>query len=54
MHLITQLFQRLFKAADLSITLSAFFYKTLRQYFCMMDKNDILWSWVKDLMGWAH
>ena len=49
-----QLFQWVFKAADFSITLDAFFYKTLRRSFSMEDKNDILWSWVKDLMGCAQ
>ena len=32
----------LIKAADLSRTLSVFLYKTLQQYFSMVDKNDIL------------
>ena len=44
----------LIKAADLSRTLSVFLYKTLQQYFSMVDKNDILWSWAKDLMGSAQ
>ena len=52
LHLIMQLFQSVFKAADLSCTLSTFFYKTfLQQCFSIVDKNDILWSWTNNLMG---
>ena len=34
-----QLFQWVFKATDLLITLSAYFYNILQQHFSMMDKN---------------
>ena len=54
LHLIMQLFQWVFKAADLLRTFSVFLYKILQQYFSMVDKNDILWSWPKDLMGCAQ
>ena len=54
LHLIMQLFQWVFKAADLSRTLSAFFYKTLQQYFSVVDKNDMLWSWGKNVMSCAQ
>ena len=54
LHLIMQLFQWVSKAADLLRTLSVFLNKTLQQYFSMVDKSNILWSWVKDLMGYAQ
>ena len=43
-HLIMQVFLWLFKVVDLLITLGAFAYITLQQYFSMADKNDMILS----------
>ena len=48
------IFKGVFKSVDLSPTLSTFFYKTLQKYFSMVDKNEILWSWAKDVMSCAQ